>query len=44
MPIYKKVVEMGRKVTYTEFDDGHSFSMNCVALTRRIFDKIAEME
>ncbi|MBE5972952.1 MAG: alpha/beta fold hydrolase [Lachnoclostridium sp.] len=44
MPIYEKMVEMGRKVTYTEFDDGHSLSMNRVALARLIFDKIAEME
>ena len=44
MPIYEKMVEKGRKVTYTEFDDGHSMVMNRVALTRLIFDKIAEME
>lgn len=44
LPLYEKLKKLGRNVSYTEIDDGHSFSMNRIALTKLVFDKIAEME
>lgn len=44
MPMYEKMLERGASASYAEFDDGHSFYMNRVALIRLVFDKIAEME
>jgi len=43
-PLYQKLSELGRKISYTEFDDGHPFSNNRIVLTRLVFRKIAEME
>ena len=43
-PLYEKLLERGRRISYTEFDDGHTFPNNRIALTRLVFQKIAEME
>lgn len=43
-PLYKKLLELGRKTSYTEFDDGHAFPNHRIALTKLVFQKISEME
>ncbi len=43
-PLYHKLLNLDRKTSYTEFDDGHVFSNHRIALTRLVFQKIVEME
>jgi len=43
-PLYQKLLNLGSKTSYTEFDDGHAFPDHRIALTQLVFQKISEME
>ena len=44
MPIYQALCRRGMKTSYAEFDDGHAFTDHRIALTRLVFERIAQME